>query len=41
MGNTHVKFYEIWTSESVGAVVKRKGLRTDGQRRITIAHIEP
>ena len=47
MGNIHVKLYEIWTSCSEGDVVLRKSLRMhdgrtdDGQRRITIAHLEP
>ena len=42
MGNIHVKLFEIWTGGSVGDVVLRKSLRTtDGQRRITKAHLEP
>ena len=42
MGNIHVKLYEIWTSGSGGDVVQRKSLRTDdGQRLITIPHLEP
>ena len=46
MGNVHVKLYEILTSGS-GDVVYRKSLRTqdgwthNGQRPITIAHLEP
>ena len=40
MGNIHVKLNEIWASGS--GDVYRKSLRTtDGQRPITIAHLEP
>ena len=46
MGNIHVKLYEIRTSGSGGDVVDTKSLRTDGgthdgQRPITIPHLEP
>ena len=46
MGNIHVKLYEIRTSGSGVNVLLRKSLRTDrqmddGQRRITIPHLEP
>ena len=46
MGNIHVKLYLTWTSGSGGNVVSRKSLRThkggmdDGQRPITIAHLQ-
>ena len=37
-----MKLYEIRTSGSGGDVVKRKSLRReDGQRPITIPHLEP
>ena len=42
MGNIHVKLYEIFTSGSEELLFKGKSLRTDdGQRPITIAHLEP
>ena len=44
MGNIHVKLYEIWTSGSGRDVIKRKkvyGRTHDGQRLITIPHLEP
>ena len=43
MGNIHVKLYEIRTSGSGGDVVSRKvyGWTDDGQRPVTIAHLEP
>ena len=43
MGIIHVKLYEIWTSGSGGDVFKEKvyGRTDDGQRSITIAHLEP
>ena len=39
-GNIHVKLFEIWTSGSGVDVVSRKSLGMDGQRPITIAHLE-
>ena len=45
IGNIQVKLFEIWTRSSGGYIVLRKSLRNrqrhDGQRPITIAHLEP
>ena len=43
MGNIQVNLYEIWTSGSEPEVVKRKVYvqKHNGQRPITIAHLEP
>ena len=41
MGNIHVKLFYIWTSGSGGdAITDGRPMTNDGQKPITIAHLE-